>query len=105
MIRNFLICMLFIFAQELFSQDKLLTIKEAILGSYSTLKVQNLEQLQWLPGSREFVYTDSLDGKYGLIKGSVDHAQMEILLPLDDLNKELVSLGREKLSQFPKLNL
>ncbi|MBN2709260.1 MAG: DPP IV N-terminal domain-containing protein [Calditrichaceae bacterium] len=104
MTRNFLLFMLFIFVHVLFSQDKMLTIKEAILGSNSTLKIQNLEQLQWLPDSREFVYTDSLDGKFGLIKGKVEHAQMEILLPLDDLNKELVSLGGDKLSRFPKLN-
>ncbi len=93
-----LFIVLFSFA---FGQNKLLTMQEAILGSYKNLKVKNLPQLQWVAKSTSFSYVDSLHGQYGLIMVNAKDLKPHLILSTDSLNTLLMHAGAAKVKRFP----
>ncbi|NOX89309.1 MAG: prolyl oligopeptidase family serine peptidase [Calditrichaeota bacterium] len=94
-------CLLIVFASSVFAQEKLLSMEEAILGSYKEMKVKDLTQLQWKGESKEFCYVDSLNGQYGLIAADASTTESKMLLSLDSLNALLIQGGNKALKRFP----
>ena len=97
-----LFIVLFIFSFS-FAQNKLLTMEDAILGSYKNLKIKNLSQLQWMGDSEDFCYVDSLNGQYGLIRVDARQLQPEMVLTLDSLNSLMKKANGPTLKRFPYL--
>ncbi len=52
---------LFFCVHGLFAQNRLLTMKEAIIGQKTSLSPAKLKQLQWIKGSDQFTYIDTVD--------------------------------------------
>ena len=86
----------------LYGQDKLLTLEEAILGSRSNLKIENIQQLQWRAKSDQYSFVDSLNGKFGLLSARSGE-QPELLLTLDSLNSKLENADFKILKTFPSI--
>ncbi len=98
-LRTFLVLILFIGFS--FAQNKLLTMEDAILGSYKNLKVKTLPQLQWKASSTIFSYVDSLNGQYGLIEVNANKPFAKIKLSLDSLNVLMKKVKAPALKRFP----
>ncbi len=94
---------LFFTLTTLLAQDKLLTLKDAILGSRSNLKIENLNGLQWQGNSNLLCLIDSLDGSYGLISVEAETNQKRMLLSHDSLNHVLERAGNTALKRFPSI--
>ncbi|WP_456408535.1 DPP IV N-terminal domain-containing protein [Caldithrix abyssi] len=103
MSKRFFILFSLLFASTLFAGEKTLTIKEAILGNYQNLKIENLEQLQWISDTENFCYVDSLNQQYGLIKVSARTQQRLMLLTLDSLNALMNRANQTPLKKFPRI--
>ncbi|MHB2153302.1 S9 family peptidase [Calditrichota bacterium GD2] len=103
MSKRFSILFSLLFAFTLFAGEKTLTIKEAILGNYQNLKIENLEQLQWIYDTENFCYVDSLNQQYGLIKVSARTQQRLMLLTLDSLNALMTRANETPLKKFPRI--
>ncbi|WP_457565412.1 DPP IV N-terminal domain-containing protein, partial [Caldithrix abyssi] len=103
MSKRFSILFSLLFAFTLLAGEKTLTIKEAILGNYQNLKVENLEQLQWIYDTENFCYVDSLNQQYGLIKVSARTQQRLMLLTLDSLNALMNRANQTPLKKFPRI--
>ncbi|MHB2149244.1 S9 family peptidase [Calditrichota bacterium LG25] len=103
MSKRFFILFSLLFAFSLFAGEKTLTIKEAILGNYQNLKIENLEQLQWIYDTENFCYVDSLNQQYGLIKVSARTQQRLMLLTLDSLNALMSRVNETPLKTFPRI--
>lgn len=101
--RTFFMLIVFFACIPLQAQDSLLTLEQAILGSYNDLKVDNLKQLQWIAGSKQLSYLDSLDERYGLVKITLEDTRPEMLLSLDTLKKALRKSDFETPSRFPSV--
>ncbi len=97
------ILVLILFFTFSFAQNKMLTMEEAILGSYKNLKVKTLPQLQWMGNSTDFCYVDSLDGQYGLIKAQAENPTPVMALTLDSLNTLMKKVHTSALKRFPYL--
>jgi len=101
MLRSFFL--LFLIISFSLAQNKLLTMEDAILGSYENLKIKNLPQLQWMGQSKAFCYVDSLDGEYGLIQVDARQPQPQMFLTLDSLNTLMKKAHGPILKRFPYL--
>ncbi len=102
MMRSFFLLLLIVSFS--LAQNKLLTMEDAILGSYKSLKIKNLQQLQWMGQSKAFCYVDSLDGAYGLIQVNAEQPQPKMLLTLDSLNTLMKKAHGPSLKRFPYLS-
>ena len=67
------------------AQDKKLTIEDAVIGLYTQLRTEYLQQLQWR-GNTDY-YTYVVDSK--LTQGSPTSSKTKSILSLDELNKVL----------------
>ena len=96
-----IILLIFILIIPAFAQQKMLTMREAILGSSGKLKVANLKNLQWLPEQEKFSYLDSLNGSYGLVVQDAATLEKELALPLDTLLQAILQTRMEAQEKFP----
>jgi dipeptidyl-peptidase-4 len=99
----FIITFIFILSSTLFAQEKMLTMEDAILGGRAALAPKNMSELQWIADTDNLCYVDSLNGYYGLIKGSAASENRELLLSLDSLNSVLIKKNINKLKRFPSI--
>ena len=66
-----LLALLFLpFSLFSFSQDKLLTLEDAMLRARSTLAPENLSQLQFFEGSNDYVFLKKQNGLDFWMRGS-----------------------------------
>lgn len=83
------------------SQDKLLSVEDAVLKQRSTLAPQRLQQLDWIPGTDQYFYFKADSAETWLWSGTPGKGVVKQLLSLGELNK---LLGAEKtLKKFPKI--
>jgi dipeptidyl-peptidase-4 len=80
------------------AQSKMLTIEDA---SYMNPKLNapNLSQLQWRPGTTQFVYV----AKNSLVQGSPDKTFRDTLVRLVELNSILQYTKQDTLKRFPAI--
>ncbi len=97
------VIILLILVSVLLAQNKILTMKDAILGSYGKLKIDNLPQLQWAGDSQRFAYVDSLDSTYGLIMEPAEGQVKQMALPLDTLLYKLLQFAESATEKFPRI--
>lgn len=101
--RLFLVLTLASFSNVL-SQEKVLTVEDVVLNSYSKLLPKNLRQLNWLPNTDSFVYVDGNSDKSVIIKSSAETKLSDTLITLDELNGYFEKYGAEKMKAFPLLS-
>ena len=101
-LNSLLILILFVSVQ-FFAQNKLLTVEDVAVNAYTTLAIQNLHQLAWLPNSDSYVYVDRSDYGSSILKFDVDSQKADTLLSLDELNIEIEKMNLNKLRGFPQL--
>ena len=82
----------------LFAQSRLLTVAEAT-NMNPKLNPANLSQLQWLPGTRDYVYVS----KNNLIRGNKATASLDTLTRLSGMNTVLKMTSQDTLKRFPVL--
>ncbi len=96
---------IFLFLSSLtFSQEKLLTVEDVVLNSFSQLYPSNLKQLQWIPNTYNYSYVDKPVEVTNLYKASASSGRREKIISLPDLNNQLKSIGFEELKNFPKIS-
>jgi len=78
------------------AQSKHLTIDDAT-NMNPKLNPANLSQLQWLPGTAEFVYV----AKNSLVRGSVSTDGRDTIFRLNSLNRALRVASQDTLKRFP----
>jgi dipeptidyl-peptidase-4 len=91
---------LLVFSAFGFSQNKMLTMQDAVVNQYYNLGPERLQQLQWINAD---TYTYIKDNK--VLTGIASHGkkQPKEILSLDDLNKSFSALNGKKLKRFPSL--
>lgn len=92
----FIFCFLF-FSQILFSQTKLLTIDEAVVGLYRELYPEYIRGAAIRPGNKEV----SMVEKNNLIVKSFDLKKESILIEFSGINEILKGNNKKELSRFP----
>lgn len=83
-----------------FGQDKRLTIEDASYMS-PRLNPANLSQLQWVPGTSEFVFVAA----NSLVKGSVESPVNDTVLRLTRINTLLKGLNEDTLKRYPQITM
>jgi dipeptidyl-peptidase-4 len=101
--RYLLSVFVFLAGYPVLAQDKLLTMEDAILKARTTLAPKSLRQPQWLPGGKEFVFTDNRNKKEVLLRQSVASTDEKTMLELSQLNRELAAQQADTLARFPEL--
>ena len=83
----------------LFSQRTLLTMEDVIAGPYLTHRIQNIPQLQWLPGGHNLMMArgDSLE-KMDPVTGKTS-----LLFTCSRLNAALTKIFKDTLRKLPKV--
>ncbi len=81
-----------------FAQSRLLTVEDASKMN-PKLNGAVLSQLQWKPGTDQFVYVV----KNSLVQGSPIKPRQDTLLRLNELNRLLKNTGQDSLARFPAI--
>lgn len=98
----FTVALLLLFTVGLMAQSKKLTMEDAVLRQRSALAPKRLPQLQWIPGTSDVAYIETLSGAEQLLRGNSDR-KAGVVLTLAELNQVLRSLGADTLPKFPVL--
>jgi len=97
---SFLFLLSFIWVSFSFPQDKLLTVEDVVLNSYTKLSPANLKQLNWVPKTNSYVYLDNQTNTI-LFKYSIKSDKPDTILTLAELNKLLQSQNFSETKYFP----
>ncbi|OGU55256.1 MAG: hypothetical protein A2V66_10970 [Ignavibacteria bacterium RBG_13_36_8] len=87
----------------IYSQEKLFTVEEAVIQSYSTLSPANLNQLEWIPNTYEYSFIEETDIGTVLIKNKIDSGKKITVTTIEELNKSLEKKEFDKLDSFPNI--
>ena len=91
-------CLIVLLPLGVFAQERELTIEDAS-GMNPKLSAANLSQLQWRPGTHEFVYVT----KNCLVRGTVENPRIDTLVRLQDMNLILKFNRQDTLRRFPSV--
>ena len=69
-----------------FSQEKMLTIKEAVIGQWQSLYPETLAKYAWVPDSHEISY---IKERTKLVKRTITSEKTTLVLNLDSVNSYL----------------
>ncbi len=96
--RNFFV-FLYIFSILLpvTGQYRVLTLEEALVGPYTSFRIQNLQQLQWCPGGHDF---SRIKGDSLVLEDPVKSKE-KLLFSLDWLNRKLKIMNGDSLHAMP----
>lgn len=83
------------------AQNKVISIEDIVINSYSSLKPVLLKNLEWMPSVPVYSYFDDFEEPAYLVAGSRS-GKKEVILKLDDLNTELEDYDLEIEEKFPK---
>ncbi len=89
------------------AQDKLLSIEDAVLKQRTALAPEKLNQLQWIPGTDQFIYVSKQNNLEALVKQDALTQLTDTFLSIKTFNfafKNLNSQAKD-LSRFPVLTV
>lgn len=101
--KNFTISLLIIFsvkALNVVSQDKLLTIQEAVLKGRNVLAPKRFQYLRFIPGSNKVAYVEN--NKIRII--SAETGKETFSISISALNKKLAEMGADSTATFDRLS-
>ena len=87
----FLLLVLGTVAINVHAQQKQFTMQEAVLGLRSTLAVQNIKQLNWIPNTDAYTQVVGAQQSEALLRTSVPSMKADTMLHLDIINQQLFS--------------
>ncbi|NOZ45302.1 MAG: S9 family peptidase [Chlorobi bacterium] len=87
----------FILKTNAYSQEKLLTIKDAVIGNNRHMYPKYLHQLSWMPNSDNFTYVENNE----IIEENVENSKKKTVFDLEKLNKILSKSGFENFDKLP----
>jgi len=97
-----IIPILFMFV-NLFAQEKLLTIEDVVLNSFSKLAPERVRFLNWIPNSRNYTELTEIEKNPKLISHSINQNETEDIITLSEINSELKANGYNDLRNFPAI--
>ncbi len=102
LIRILSIAICLLVSAEVFSQDKMLTMKDAITGYH--LYPRGLNQLQWADDDH-YSYQDTLNGEKILKLVQIDRTNNGLtkIITLDNIQKAVVAAGGDSLKRIPRV--
>ncbi len=95
----FFISLLFVAAQTVWAQDKMLTVEDAVYMNPKIYPVR-VAQLKWIPGSDYYVYAK----QNKLYKVSARGGSETLLLTLDNINEMMNKNGYDSLKRLPQIS-
>ncbi len=98
-ILTFIIC-----TQLTYSQNKILTVEDVVINSYTKLLQSNLEQLNWIPSTTNYTYIEKQNENIALLKFNVKSDKADTILTLSQLNNFLKVQNFNEVSHFPIIN-
>ncbi|MEG8945477.1 S9 family peptidase [Rosettibacter firmus] len=101
---KFIFLFLFFYLPFIYPQNKLLTIEDVVINSYTKLLPSNLQQLSWIPFTDNYAYVDNPNNNAALIKFGIKSNNPDTILKLTELNKLLKSQNFNEVSHFPTIN-
>jgi dipeptidyl-peptidase-4 len=93
----------FILILNITAQDKLLTVEDAILGSFTKFAPATIRQLSWLPETDNYVYVEGSGEASALFKSSIKSSKKDTLVTLKGLNTKLEIENHKKMVNFPAI--
>lgn len=100
---KFFFSILFFISALAFSQNKLLTIDDVVLNSYTKLLPANLKQLNWIPSTNSYAYVDVNNSNASLLKFEIKSDKPDTLITLKELNKQLTKNKFNEMNYFPNI--
>ncbi len=91
------------FSFSLAAQNKLLTMEDALVRNRTTLAPENLQQLQFVYGTEDYVYLEKINDKDVWVKGGFKKTEQPFL-SLDDLNQKLKTAGADTVTSIPAID-
>ncbi len=85
-------------------QTKLLTIEDALVKNKTSLAPQNLDQLQFVFGSEDYIYLDKDGSKEVWKRGNINSKATQPYLSLQQLNSKLKLRGMDTFSTMPAID-
>ena len=83
------------------AQNKMLTIEDALVKNKTTLAPANLYQLQFIYGSSDYIYLDTLSNKDVWMRGNFATGKAQPYLTLEQLNQKLKLRQIEPFTKMP----
>lgn len=84
------------------AQEKLLTVEDAIMGSFR-YSPANIRMLNWIPETDNYVFAEGNGEQSVLLVASVKSNKKDTLLTIKELNSKLEAENQKKLNNFPQL--
>ncbi|MEJ5350205.1 MAG: S9 family peptidase [Melioribacteraceae bacterium] len=98
---SFLFLLSILWVSFSFPQNKLLTVEDVVLNSYTKLSPANLKQINWIPQTNNYVYLDNT--KNALLKFSIKSDKPDTILTLAKLNELLKKENLSEINYFPSI--
>ncbi len=100
--KKILLALLLFSCSFAYSQDKILTMEDAMLKARTTLAPENLSQLQFFRNTNEYVYLKKINGNDVWMKGG-QSASETAFLTLAGLNNELRKASLDTVKSMPAI--
>ena len=84
-----------------FSQNKRLTIEEAVLGQRSYLAPKRMNQLQWIKGTNKYSYVERQGNRDVVISGEPGRMEKDALFASDLVGARMAEYGIDSFTTFP----
>lgn len=91
-------------AMQVFSQGKLLTPEDVVSPSFGRPAPGGLRQLNWLPKSENYAWTQGAGDKSVILCSSPKSTKIDTLLKLADLNSAIAKENEKALTAMPMVN-
>ncbi len=99
-----LISIVFILAfASILAQEKLFTVEDVVMNSYSKLVPERLYSLNWIPGTEKYYWIEYGEEFGGILTGAVESEGVDTLLTLTKLNETLTKNDFEAMRVFPRI--
>ena len=100
--KYFLFLSLLVTSYTLLSQNKLLTLEDAIVRNRTTLAPESLKQLQFIYGTEDYVYLKKINNADVWVKGNLASTEQPFL-SLAQLNQKLRTAGADTVTSMPNI--
>lgn len=98
------VVLLFVISTQIIPQEKFFTVEDVVQGSFSRMGVSGMRQLNWIPNTDNFVWTDGIEEKSILLISSPKSAKTDTLLKLSELNSFFTKQNEKPLLSMPLVN-
>jgi len=98
-----IIALLFSFVA--FSQQKDMTMQDAMLNARTTLAPENLKGLQFIKGTNDYAYMKKINGVDGWVTGNFKSGEDKPFFNLAQLNEKLRAASLDTFATLPSMQL